>query len=116
MKSKIKEVQNYFSDKILNGDFEVISANKNTLNFSIDGYEFTYWVSNNGPDYLEQWWNTRQSSNFILLPEYEDQERKKVWEIFKERKEKFLKDNSEQARIKRVEELKQELKDLENEI
>ena len=47
MKTKIKEVQNYFKSAILEGRYEVKDANTRYITVLIDGeYEFKLWLAN----------------------------------------------------------------------
>lgn len=47
MKEKIAEVQSYFKNKLLTGEFEVIEITENYVNVVIDGeYPFSIWVGN----------------------------------------------------------------------
>lgn len=78
MKKKIKEVQNYFKSKIIDGDFEIKKISEHTLIILIDSeYEFTMWIAN-GVNWYEDYRNTAESC-FIHLPKFTQAERKKAW-------------------------------------
>ena len=48
---KIKEIQDYFINKVINGDYEVIKIDKCTTSIKIDNlYEFNMWTGN-GKEY-----------------------------------------------------------------
>ena len=47
MKDQIKQVHDYFRDKIVNGDYEIIKLEQHTADILIDGeYKFTLWIAN----------------------------------------------------------------------
>tara|TARA_R100000900_G_scaffold144902_1_gene129708 strand:+ start:174 stop:533 length:360 start_codon:yes stop_codon:yes gene_type:complete len=44
---QIKEIQDYFRNKIIDGEYEVITADSYTLQVAVDGeYKFCLWTSN----------------------------------------------------------------------
>jgi hypothetical protein len=46
MKEKIKEVHDYFKEKLLNGDFTVVSLTNYKALIEIDEYPFWVWTAN----------------------------------------------------------------------
>ena len=47
MKEKIKEIQDYFKDKILSEDFEVSEVSEHVTTLLVDGeYKFNIWTGN----------------------------------------------------------------------
>jgi len=47
MKTKIKEVHDYFKNKLLLGDFKIIKTEEHTMSVLIDNeYKFTIWIGN----------------------------------------------------------------------
>ncbi|MDD4515683.1 hypothetical protein [Massilibacteroides sp.] len=47
MKDKITEIENYFKNKLLSGEFKIISINEYTLELIIDcEYTFNIWIGN----------------------------------------------------------------------
>jgi hypothetical protein len=46
MEQKIKEVENYFRKKLIEGEFELLKVDEYNMEVSIDGYIFNLWVSN----------------------------------------------------------------------
>lgn len=53
MKEKIKEVQNYFADKIARGLYKITEIRKHTMDVQVDQkFTFCLWVGN-GLDYIE---------------------------------------------------------------
>lgn len=71
----IKEVHDYFRDKIVNGDYEVVKKEEITWNISIDGYTFLLWVSN-GEVYFRTYHENGQ--NFMDL-HFTVEQREKAW-------------------------------------
>lgn len=65
MKTKIKEVQDYFAQKIYNCEFEVIETSHPTVKIKVEGYLFELWVSvSNG---IECFATYDHGENFIGL-------------------------------------------------
>jgi len=47
MKNQIKKVQDYFKNKLLSSQFEIIKVEQYTMELLIDSeYKFTIWISN----------------------------------------------------------------------
>ena len=47
MEKKIKEIQNYFADKIANGNYEVGGVDGHTIEVIVDDkYPFSLWIAN----------------------------------------------------------------------
>lgn len=47
MEEKINEVENYFKNKLLNGEYEVVKQTEHVLTVSIDNlYIFNIWIAN----------------------------------------------------------------------
>ena len=47
MKEKIEEVQQYFKNKLLSGDFEITEISENLCKIKVDSeYIFTIWIGN----------------------------------------------------------------------
>ncbi len=67
MKAKIKEIQQYFKNKLLAGEFEVKKINEYYVDVVIDGeYPFVIWVGNmfNYPHTVKTW---ESGNNLIKL-------------------------------------------------
>lgn len=45
IKKQIKEVQDYFKTKILNGDYDIESLGQYLMRISIDGHMFHVWIA-----------------------------------------------------------------------
>ena len=46
LNSKIKELNDYFVNKLVNGEYEVEKSDKYTVMVNIDGYRFDIWIAN----------------------------------------------------------------------
>lgn len=67
MKEKIKEVQRYFIDKLLNSDFKVINCSEFFLSIKIDNeYVFYIWTKN-GPSCRTTDMDSASNRSFIIL-------------------------------------------------
>lgn len=65
MKEKIQEVQNYFKEKLLKGDFKIIEREQYTYIVSIDEeYKFSIWMKN---DAKNRKLNTITHLSFMML-------------------------------------------------
>ena len=64
MKTKIKEVQNYFADKLARGLYKVKEISPNSADVIVDKkYKFCLWISG-GELFFEVWNN----GNFMAIP------------------------------------------------
>ena len=100
MKEKIAEIQKYFKDKIVNGDYEIIDICEHYPTIQIDGeYNFALWTSNEVTN-IEAYMGSGKS--FMKLPEFTEEEKKIIWkaleEEVKQRQAVYLK-NSLQRQI-----------------
>lgn len=72
MKAKIKEVQDYFINKILSGEFIITEVNKHTLSLLVDNtYKFEIWIANDPEN--RKTYETGLESYFISLEFSEEQ-------------------------------------------
>jgi len=107
MKTKISEVQQYFKNKIVNGDYDVVTFETNHVKVKVDNeFDFIIWTGNSTL-YCKQW--AFMDNQFMLLPEFTESE---STECFKNITAK-IEDNSENIRIAKIEKLKAELIQLE---
>jgi hypothetical protein len=106
MKTKIKEIQNYFKEKLLSNDFEIIKIDEYLLDISIDGYKFTIWLGNlNLPDCRK---NYSGKLSFMDL-QLSNDDATKLNEMLLPLIKKYRKDELLTAKIKEVEQLKKEI-------
>jgi len=67
MKTKIAEVQDYFKDKILSGDFKITEVGEYVIKITVDDeYRFSLWIGN---------WDIKDNMkcydgyyNFMMIP------------------------------------------------
>lgn len=69
MKIKIKQVQDYFKNRLLQGEFEVESISEHVLNVVIDSkYNFGIWIGNYGiPNTRDLYVSLGSAINFMDL-------------------------------------------------
>ena len=105
MKTQIKEVQDYFINKIVAGDYEVLEVNsKHVAEILIDkDYFFSIWIGTSS-QYLEIF---RFYFNFMQLPDFTTEQQ----EILFERFSKLIFDKKQQ----KIKELEEQLNELKNE-
>lgn len=48
LKIRIKELNDYFAEKLVNGEYEVKGRGKFMIVVNIDGYRFNIWIANGG--------------------------------------------------------------------
>ena len=65
LKSKIKELNDYFVEKLVNGEYKVVESGKYTVVVNIDGYKFNIWIANG--DLKVQTYGQGFNSNFMEL-------------------------------------------------
>ena len=65
LKDRIKELNDYFVNKLVNGEYEVEKSDKYTVMVNIDGYRFNIWIGNEGSNL--QTYGEGFDSNFMEL-------------------------------------------------
>lgn len=107
IKLKIKEIQDYFKERILKGGFDLINCTEYIATISIDRtYPFTFWVRN-GETQFSQYLSSNYP-NFLNLNFTLDED----FKLFKLIDPLLIKYNLEilnQAKIEQYNKLKQEL-------
>ncbi len=101
MKAKIKEVHDYFKNKILNMDFKVIEIFNNSLTIQIEDYNFELWTGNQAPA-LETYNIHVQNTMYI---HFTDAEKKQLWKSLNSILEAPLKAIKEKEYLKLKKEL-----------
>lgn len=71
LKSKIKELNDYFVEKLVNGEYEVEERSKYTVMVDVDGYRFNIWIGNKWSNL--QTYGQGFNSNFMELVFKRDQ-------------------------------------------
>jgi hypothetical protein len=105
MENKIKEVQQYFLDKIVAGDYEVKSSlHPNYVEIQIDGqYNYTIWIGS-GVKFVSIW-----NTGFIALPLFTPEQQEAVHANISI----YIKERRDENRRLRIDALQAELKQLE---
>ena len=52
LKSRIKELNDYFVEKLVNGEYEVVESDKYKIMVNVNGYKFNIWIAN-GESYVQ---------------------------------------------------------------
>lgn len=102
----IKTVQQYFAQKLINGEYEPIDINPNYVEALVDNqFSFVLWVAS-GEKYFRTWESI--SRYFIRIPEFTADEQA----IGYANAMKIVTDNSEKIRLAEIARLEQELNKL----
>ena len=100
MEDKIKEIQRYFIDKIIKGEFEIKNHSLYLWKIEVEEKPFVFWISN-GKESFRQY-NEFNEVNFIQL-DLTEEERNLIYE-------KHIQGKEEENYIKNRRELYEELK------
>ena len=74
MKTKIKEVNDFFVQKILNKEYEIKELNDYTTNIIVDDFKFCIWIANDQQN--TRCHLTSQFENFMMLHFTREQQEK----------------------------------------
>lgn len=104
---KIKEIQDYFKQRILKGEFDLMNCGEYHVTISVEKkYPFTFWTGN-GRNYCKQYVECIYP-NFVYL-QTENSENKQIYEVLKphvdQYKETILKSEKLQEYLKLQKEL-----------
>ena len=115
MKDQIKQVQEYFKNKIIEGDFEIKEIEEHTISLVIDGeYYFKMWIAN-GKDHYRQYYNSFEvRENFIYLPKFNQKDMHKAFSKVRKPIKSYLDGKLLQEKKQAIKKLQEELKSLEN--
>lgn len=108
MKTQIEKVKNYFKNKLLAGDFEIIEVSEHYCTILIDKeYPFNIWIGNmvKYPALVSIW---EYGQNFMYI-QFSKEERLHLYSI-------FLKPVNEHKRNVLINKKREELAELENEL
>ncbi len=105
MKTKIKEVHDYFRDKIVNGEFDVVKIEEHHITVSVDRiYNFIIWTAN-GESPLSTYPGSWNGLRTFMHLGFRVKDKEKLWpkmnKIMKDYDEKFAKKDRE-ASYKRL--------------
>lgn len=65
LKSRVKELNDYFVEKLVNGEYEVVESDKYKIMVNVNGYKFNIWIAN-GESYV-QTYGQGFKGNFMKL-------------------------------------------------
>ena len=104
METKIQEVQEYFKNKIINGQFELTKTDQFTATILIDEkYIFNIWIPNGG-NHIRIYSSDYEYISFMDI-KFSKEEKELVWDHFKGISEKIKLEEKKQQ----FEQLKKEL-------
>jgi len=107
MEAKIKEVQDYFKSKLVNGDYTPIEFTPNYVRVIVDGkFNFIIWIGNSAK-YCRQW--SYLDNQFMILTEFSESECVDCFNNVT----RIIEANAEKVRLEKIEALKSELAKLE---
>ncbi len=105
METTIKKIQQYFYDKIVRGEYSVISVSKFNIEILIDNkYSFFIWIAN-GVDGIRIE-NSDFAGSFMELPKFNEKYREKIYnDLYPYKKEYYINEYK-----KEIEKLNQKIK------
>ena len=114
MEAKIKEVQDYFKNKIFSNDFEVVEIDKYTMQILIDSkYNFRIWISN-GANSIELY-SMASILNFIHL-DFDTEEKELVWLVLKPHLDKDITQENLNRLLDQKEELERNIERIKSKL
>ena len=109
METQIKELQNYFTNKILNGEFEVVKVDKYTIKILIDDkYPFEIWVMN-GTQYRDYTKTYISNGGCFMSLEFTQKQSSKVYTLFSKIRKEHWEKQGRREKQKEFNKLKKEL-------
>lgn len=106
MEEKIKEVQEYFINKIVKHDYEIKDFNEYTCTISIDQkYCFTLWIANDF--YIHQY--RSNGDNCFVLREFKQKEKDRIANYLRKVIGNKLEEKEKEKKLAEYERLKLEL-------
>lgn len=111
MKEKIKEVQQYFKDKIFAQEFEIIDITRYQVTIKVDEFTFNIWIGNFYSQVSCKHYDG--SYNFMDL-NISDSEAEIIHNILKAPVDNYIKDILIQEKEKELEDLKNSLQNETN--
>ncbi len=76
LKIRIKELNDYFAEKLVNGEYDVVNRDKFAVMVNIDGYRFSIWISNGSSKVQTYWLGFK--GNFMELS-FNDGQKKTIY-------------------------------------
>jgi hypothetical protein len=107
IENKIKEIQDYFIEKVKNGEYEVVKIGPHTATIRIDDkYEFDMWICNGKESYDFYSANIFSSRTFIMTMKGH---KSRGWSHMKTHLLKVDREKERQEKLKEFNRLKKEL-------
>jgi len=104
MENQIKQVNDYFVDKLLNEDFTVESIDQYRVNVVIDGkYHFSLWIGNN-----QYFFNCYQHAYSFMDLDFDDVQKQYLFDYFI----RLKKDRERERLVKEKQKIENKLKNL----
>src|SRR5690554_6914070 len=107
LNSRIKELNDYFVNKLVNGEYEVVESDRYTVMVNIDGYRFIIWIGNEGSNL--QTYGQGFDSNFMELFFDSDQKSMVYKNLTRDEKSKMFLMEEIENKEKEIEQLKSRL-------
>ena len=105
-KELIKEVQNYFTEKLIKGEYEIEKLKRHTVHLIIDGYNFTFWIANGLLSFRQ--YSELDESNFIDL-DLRPIDAKDILEVLTPKMEEVKNGELREEKLREFNRLKKEL-------
>lgn len=110
MKNQILEIQNYFKQKLISGDYELLTPSSEHVSEVVIDNEFKFSLWTSDLKYFYQY--SPVYENFILLPEFNQTEQKKALSNLKPRFEEIQKTKVLKLKEKELLKLQKEISKL----
>ena len=113
IEEKLKEVGEYFKEKILEGDYTLLTADSATAHIVIDDlYNFNLWIANEPKDDFRIY--TAWPDDNILVVKFNSQkERLQGWRKIKPMLEKYNNDIAKEQKRKQIKQLQKDIDKIE---
>ena len=108
MKKQIKEIQDYFKNKIVNGDYEITDFQEHYSTIDIKGYLFDIWTSN-GKNDISHWTSNYKVNSPVFLGEFSGEQKEIIWNQIYPKIEAKKADDLKTAKLDAFNKMKEEL-------
>lgn len=109
IKEMISRLQEYFMNKVLNGDFTVIRVTRYYITVEIDDYLFNFWVAN-GKEFFKVYITENNFMNLYI----KDSDKPAMYRVIMDKAKTFYNEMHREETLKKLKDLKDELDMLEN--
>lgn len=108
IKDKVQELSNYFTSKLINGDYEILSFGKEAAEILINEFKFNVWICHSSPEmYFDFYYQLGAPIEFHIT---DKEDRIKGYENLMQK----IKPLEDAERQKEVDKLKARIKELQN--